>query len=758
MVKQFLKERLGTIIFLLLVAILVVWGFFTVNQARQNAITYNEGYEAPADSADLLQEGSYVSIAKTDSLELFYNETRGAIQVKDLKSGYLWKSLVDDEVYDMDSLNKYWTGHTQSAILITYNNLKKRDAAPTTSSAGTDCKSLKTEYIEGGVAVEYGFTTPGIYVTIEYTLEDDQLVVRVPVEKIREESIYALSTIELLPYFGASDDNVDGYLFYPDGSGAITTYEKVNTRPSNVMVSFYYTYTNRVVDTSIVWDEDSYDQYIMSMPVFGIKNGNNALFAAVSEGEENSGLAVYASGNVLNLNRAGFQLYTRNIFNTQANSISAGSGVTNSAGTIQRVDKQLIPEDKEIRYFFLSGDQANYSGMANVYRNYLLDEGLLKASDKTGSDMQLALQLLMGTTKDGMVFDEYITMTDFDQVQEILDRLTAAGVSSTQLVLEAGQKNYDNFDYWGPARQLGGTGGLKDLNKYLESHSGLNAYLGVDSTNATSKTSGLTEDEDVAYNGLNVEIAGSDFDGLDYFLLNPGAAFRRNANLLDKLEGYGSTGIAYETAGKYAYPDYNINDPYTKPQAVNKIREMLAASQDTGRGIAVQGSNQYTYSYADYLYKLREDSYGLNITDHSVPFVQMVVSGLIPYSTDGAGNLSYDLQTQKLKWIEYGSLPYFYLTYESALNLRDTDYDELFSSTYADWENTVVDTYLEFKQNLSGVCGQQMVSHEILSDDLIRVTYANGIKVYINYSNVEASADGVRVPAKDYLVVGGGER
>ena len=92
------------------------------------------------------------------------------------------------------------------------------------------------------------------------------------------------------------------------------------------------------------------------------------------------------------------------------------------------------------------------------------------------------------------------------------------------------------------------------------------------------------------------------------------------------------------------------------------------------------------------------------------------------------------------------------------MNLRDTDYDELFSSTYADWENTVVDTYLEFKQNLSGVCGQQMVSHEILSDDLIRVTYANGIKVYINYSNVEASADGVRVPAKDYLVVGGGER
>lgn len=758
MVKQFLKERLGTIIFLFIVAIVVVIGFFQINKARQNAITYKEGYEEPEATADLLQEGSYVSVAKTESLELLYNETKGAIQVRDLKSGYLWKSLVDDEVYDMKSLNKLWTGNVQSAVQITYNNLKKKDAAPTTVGSGAACKSLKTEYITNGVSVEYGFTTPGIYVTIEYTLEDDQLVVRVPVDKIEEKSIYALNSLDLLPFFGASDDSVDGYLFYPDGSGAITTYEKVNTRPSNVVVSYYYTYTNRVVTPMSVWNNDSYDQYVMSMPVYGIKNGRNALFAAVTEGEENSGLAVYASGNVLNLNRAGFQLYTRNVFNTHANSISAGGGATNSAGTIQRVDKKLIAEDKEVRYFFLSGDEASYSGMAKVYRNYLIKEGLLNATDNAGSGMQLALQLLMGTTKGGMVFDEYISMTNFDQVKEILERLNAAGVTDTQLVLSSWQKNSEDYELWGPARQLGGTGGLKDLNKYLESQPGVRAYLEVNTTDATSDTKGLKEDEDIVYNGLNVEIASSDMDGKSYYLFNPGAAFRRNAAMLKKLEKYDRVNVAYETAGRYAYPDYNEYDVYTKPQMVDKTREMLAAAEEDGRRIAVYGSNQYVYSYADYLYNLKEECYGLNISDYSVPFVQMVVSGLIPYSTEGAGNLSYDLQTQKLKWVEYGSLPYFNLTYESALKLRDTDYDTLFSSTYTDWEGAAVDTYLEFKQNLSGVWGQQMVSHDILSDDLIRVTYANGAKVYINYGNVEASADGVKVPAKDYLVVGGGER
>lgn len=33
MVKQFLKERLGTIIILLIVIVFVIWGFFSINEA-----------------------------------------------------------------------------------------------------------------------------------------------------------------------------------------------------------------------------------------------------------------------------------------------------------------------------------------------------------------------------------------------------------------------------------------------------------------------------------------------------------------------------------------------------------------------------------------------------------------------------------------------------------------------------------------------------------------------------------------------------
>ena len=759
MVKQFLKERLGTIILFAILVIFLIWGYFSIQRARNNAITFTDEYEEPEGNVDFEDEGKYVSVAKTDKLELFYNEAKGAIQVKNLENGYLWKGICDNDVYDMSggSVNKMWRSYLQSPITITYNNLKRRDSGARTEYAGKDCKWMETEYIDGGVSVTYGFTTPGIYVTVEYTLEDDQLVVRVPVDKIQEKARFAVTTIELLPYLGASRNEVGGYLFYPDGSGAITTYEKASSRPANVLGLSYYTYTNRFLAFQNLFDSDSYDRYTTAMPVYGIKNGDNALFAVFTEGAANTGVMVYPSGYVVELNHAGFELYMRNIYNVNMYSMSTAAGSA-TGGSIQRVDKGLIPEDKEARYFFLSGDEANYGGMAATYREYLKENGLLKEAIAQGEEMPLALRLLMGTTKGGMIFDEYVTMTDFDQVEEILGRLSEAGVNSTEVVLSSWMKGYDEYEYWGPASQLGGPIGMRNLNKYLETAPGNKVYLENAFMFASSETSGISETKDVVYDGLKLEVSATNMDGTIFYLVNPLAAYKRNLKFLDKLEKYDLFGVAYEDVGQYAYADFNEHAPFTKGQAVEQLRELLGSTAAKDRRVASRGANQYVYSYADYLFDLREESYGFSVTDYAVPFLEMVLSGNIPYSTEGAGNLSYDLQTQKLKWIEYGAIPYFYLTYESALKLRDTGYQRLFSSTYDDWEGVMLDTYNEFRDNLSCVYGVQMVNHAYLTEDLIRVDYANGIAIYINYGGQEAKADNVTVPAKSYVIVGGGEQ
>ncbi len=754
MIKNFLLSRLGTIIFFAIVAVLLLVGSSRIKKARQNAITYSNEYEAPEADADLLGDGEYVSIANNGQLELFYNDVKGAVQVKDLRTGKLYKSIVDEEVFPkLKKSNKQWKAHMQSAITLKYNDLKKRDSGVKEVSAGKDCGSLTSEYIENGVSVTYGFLTPGIYVTVEYTIEGDELVVRVPYEKIQELSKFAVTTIAVLPYMGACGNENEGYIFYPDGSGAVTSFERVGERSANAKMAIYYTYSNKAVSLDNLFN--NYERYTAAMPVFGIKNGDSAVFGYATEGGANTGITVYPSGVVLDLNRAGFEVYVRNVYNVDMYSISSGDGATNTGGIVQRVDKQLIPEDKEIRYAFLDGDKANYCGMADVYREYLIKNGQLVKTDKV-DNTALALQLLMGTTKEGIVFDEYVTMTTFDQATEILDALKMQGITDTELVLTSWQKDYEEYEFWGPDRHLGGTSGLKALSKYAEANPGMRVFIESDLVAASSETNGLDREKDVAYNGLNTEIAIKYFDGTFRYLRNPAALRKVNEKMLDKYEKYSGLGIGYFDIGYYAYPDFNEWHPYTKTETVEELKNTMADSKAAGKKIAVRGQNGYIFGNADYIYRISDSNFGLSITDYAVPFVQMVISGLIPYSSGNAGNLSYDLQTQKLQWIEFGSMPMFYLTYESALKLRDTYADTLFSSTWSDWEPVVVDTYREFKENFGSLAGLRMTEHKALSEKSRRITYENGTKIYLNYSDKDETFDGITIPAKDYVVIGGG--
>ncbi len=754
MVKKFLKERLGTIIFIAIAAVLVICGAFSIKEAKNNAITFDDEYEAPEATANLMDEGEYKSVAKNDKLEMLYNDVKGAVQIINLENGHVWKSVCDNEVIDMSKMNKQWAAYCQSPITISYNDLKKRDSGVKKLYAGKDCGYLETNYIENGVSVTYGFLTPGIYVTVEYVLDGDNLVARVPWEKIREDSKYAVTTVELLPYLGACGNDNSGYLFYPDGCGAITTYDKVGERPSNIKASTYYCYTNKFVSPANLANDINYDRYTAALPVYGIKEGDNALFAFGSKNFANSGIVVYPSGYVIDLNHASFEIYTRNVFNVNMSNISTESGSA-TGGMVQRVDKEIIKQDVEIRYAFLSGDKANYAGMADIYRDYLLETGEINKAISTGENYPLALRVLMGAEEEGILYKEYIAMTKYSQLIEMLDTLKAQGIKGSEVVLDSWNKGWNTWEYWGPDIHLGGKSGFNDLSEYASENKDINLYLESYFSEACDKSSDFDEDDDACYDGIDIPIGWTSFDGTSTYFLNPHASFTRNENFLKKLSKYEGFGVAYADIGSYCYPDYNWRYPYTKVEAAEQLGALLQSTKDNGRLVANRGANQYVYKATDFFYELPEDAFGLAITDYSVPFLEMIFSGLIPYSTEGAGNLAYDLQTQKLRWIEFGSVPYFFLSYESALKLRDTNRSTLFSSTFEEWLPTVAETYGEFEKNLSCVYGKQMTGHDILSDDVRKVSYENGVVIYLNYGNTDATFDGITVPASDYIILGG---
>ena len=46
-----------------------------------------------------------------------------------------------------------------------------------------------------------------------------------------------------------------------------------------------------------------------------------------------------------------------------------------------------------------------------------------------------------------------------------------------------------------------------------------------------------------------------------------------------------------------------------------------------------------------------------------------------------------------------------------------------------------------------------MASHETMAEKLVKVTYENGVTVYVNYGEKTVSADDREVAAHSYLVV-----
>jgi hypothetical protein len=751
MVLQFIKRRLPTVITLLLLAFLVTWGIVSVNNSKKAGMTSElSSYSPPEANVNPDDDGSYEDVAKSGNLTLRYNESKGAVQVVDSSNGYTWKSIVDDDVYATAELNRQWASYLKSILTVSYNNMLKRDSPSAKIFSNSDCNYLETEYLENGVSVKYGFLTQGFFITVEYTLEDGVFVVRVPSDKVYEYSGFAITTIELLPFFGAAGDEINGYMLYPDGSGGITRYEEADSRPSNVRVGSWSVYSNKKADIVTFLTPDLYERGTATMPIYGIKNNDNAFLAALTDGEEEAGIAAYPSGYVVRLNHIGFELHMRNIFDVNMSNISLDASTT-AGKIVQRVDKELIGRDYEVKFFMLSGEDANYSKMAEVYRNYLLAAGQLTQSSDMSGDWPLALDITMGATQPQMLFDSYISMTSFEQLTEIFERLKIAGVDDAKAVLSGWLKGASNKPrYWPPASQLGSEGGMRLLNEYLAQNQGFDVFFENDFILAEDGNGGFSTISDVVYNGANIPVTA----GLDttIYLLNPSVSVKHNSDFLEKLLPYRSLNVAYENEGRIVYPDYNERSPFTKRETVDAWEHMFSESYAAGKRVAVAGLNQYAAVHADYLYDVPLGAFGLSITDNSVPFAQMVISGILPYSSS-AGNLSYDLDVQKLQWIEYGALPFFRVTYEDSIKLKDTENNSLFTSAYDAWESRIIDVYNEFNNNLSSVYGRRMVSHEVLERDFVKVVYDNGTAIYINYSTSAKSFGKVSVPARDYEMV-----
>ena len=91
---------------------------------------------------------------------------------------------------------------------------------------------------------------------------------------------------------------------------------------------------------------------------------------------------------------------------------------------------------------------------------------------------------------------------------------------------------------------------------------------------------------------------------------------------------------------------------------------------------------------------------------------------------------------------------------EDSFILQKTLYTQYYGAAYNSWHDKMVEIYTKYNKELGHVFNQEIVDHERLANGLACTTYADGTKVYVNYSyeNLKTSS-GVVVPARDYKAV-----
>ena len=591
------------------------------------------------------------------------------------------------------------------------------------------------------------------HLRLEYTLQDGQLVVRLPAENIEYNTTdFTLQKVWLLEYFGATDDKDEGYMLLPDGSGAILDFNS----PAGIISTRIYG-----PDTAVSFDRADYAKKAMRIPIFGVRINGGAFLAVVEEGA--------AMGEIYGVTREGESGYNKFgvCFNYNAsdryifNEMTGGGTVS---AVLEKVDKAPYSGDFAIRYSFLDGKEANYSGMAYTYRKYLKDTGGLSEVSEIKDSLPLYFGALGAVDKKDtfLLFPvtSSVALTSFSDMKEIASELTKQGISNLNIRYFGwanGGLEHSVFNKALPVRTLGGKSGFKSLVKYAtDNNIGLYPDAELTYTYRDGWFDGYSKNRDSSRQ-LNDTYAriypidyGASIENLDKprLMIKP-QVMQTNLDKFLKSYQYPSSGLSLGSMGSDLHSHYSKKDGLNRAQALDIYQDIMETASQKRR-LMLDGGNAYTYKYAGHILNLDSMSSAFSQATATVPFMQMVLHGSLSYA--GAPvNLASDVKKAKLKAIENGESLYFIMAAKESEALRDSDFADYFSVDYNAWKDSIVGLYREVSDILDGTYGEQIVMHEYLTKDIVKVTYSNDIKIVVNYSGSDYDKDGVHIPAESAL-------
>ncbi|WP_026690540.1 DUF5696 domain-containing protein [Alteribacter aurantiacus] len=684
----------------------------------------------------------YIPIAENEQLRLYVEENTLAIKVENVQTGYIWSSGLDEP--DDYRLNETWTNMAQSAVTIDYLDVRSNNQTANVAADGAVSELTMTDH---GFEAVVQFEDAGIELYLHVEIQDGELFVHVPQEGITEEEESGqLLSLRLYPFLGASHQNgMDGYLFIPDGSGALIRFEENPPVVDAPFRSHIYGRDEAYRRTLSSEQEDSavIPAHTLSLPVYGVVHGSgeNGFITVVEDGSHYGEVLAYPSGVSTDFYWVTSQYHYRyEYFQPTSRDLSGF--------TAYQEDRNDF--DITQRISFLSDEDADYVGMAKTYQSYLFENDRLNSREDV---VDVRLEFLGGEAKAGVLRDTVIPMTPVTDIEDHVRELQKEGADSLHVVYrgwtEGGLTGAlpAKFPY---ESSLGSGADFTNTRAALEDM-GVPMSFYTDFTKAYEGAAGFGGRSEVARRISGEPVIQE--DGYESsFYLRPGQSLEYAGQDIEQFKEHGIEHISVDTSGQVLFSDYTRAAPSSRNDMIGMYDQLFSDLSENMNGISFYNPNDYVWEYTDRYLDIPMYSSSYLLTTDTIPFIQIVLKGHVPYYAPYS-NFNHNPQEELLRMIEFGAYPSFYLTTKSSNELVDTPSRHLYTSRFDDWKDEVVRQYDEVHKSLGMVENETIVSRTVHEPGVVEVGYSNDLSIVVNYTSEQVQVDGVNIEPSYFGVI-----
>lgn len=710
--------------------------------------------------------------------ELYLKQDNMSIIIRDEKSGAIMRSTLSPTEavargYTQAIYDTVTSGVLVQPIVFNTKAETNRFGQYSFSSAATP---LLPEYVtvdelkEDGKVVGFtahiNFKNFGFEFDIIVKLNDEGILSwEIPESTMKETNKeYIMADLYVFPMFGYTDrGDRSGYMILPDGNGITVGYDDYfqygepkyksaylkNIYGSDIGYGVATGGNAAAAGDNIETSRDfTSSAEKVTIPYFGTVYTDTklAMIGLVEEGEYGASI----QGVINGVNRM-FENYTSPKFTYRSLFVEYTDSVGSSER--QKTTKNRVIGDVKVSYMLASGDDANYSGLANRLRDYLIEKGTLTESGDKEFNVR---QDYLGVDKENfMVFRRNVVATTVDDIRDILGRMSKLGVTNVLAIYEGWQDDgvynvpVTDFD---ADSDIGGNKAVKELSEELKKGGTVKFYLMQDMmTINTSLTSSV-------YTSINA-YTGKTFERFDRFnevfntfrYLYPEKTKEYIKDLTDEFIEDDIKNVAFSEMGDTLFVYQKDKENYSRRDSMKQYTEALSEAKEKGMSILLENPYMYMWKYTDaYLDFTVGSSMYVYATDE-IPFLSSVLKGIMPMYSEYI-NFEANSTEYFLKLVETGVYPSFLITKESPAVLQYTNSNWIYSSEYDKYEETIADYYHKLKEVNDKVEGEYIVKHEKLDSDVSITTYSNGVKVYVNFSDVDVTVDDMTIKAESYSV------